>query len=160
MPPSPVSKKSDLYDSLFRIGMVWRIIYGALRLALGLGLLRVIGTPLSDLFYSLMGHEIIEDPGDALTQLLASILQHQSFTVTYFLASYLIFWGVIDIVLSFSLLKERLWAFPISIYLIGIFLLYEMYRYTHTHSLVLLGVIGIDIALIWLIRKEYKKLSS
>ncbi len=151
---------ADIYDLLFRVGMGWRILYGFLRLILGFILLRLIGTPLSDIFYKVMSHELIEDPTDFLIQTVSPLLQHLSFTVTYFIAAYLIFWGIIDILLSINLLKHKMWAFPISIYLIGIFVLYEIYRFSYTRSFVLACVIIMDLILIWLIRREYHKLSS
>jgi len=151
---------TDAYDLFFRVGMIWRILYGSLRLILSFALLRLIGTPLSDLFFKIMSHELVEDPTDFLIQTINPFFQHSSFTVTYFLAAYLIFWGIIDIFLSINLLKQKLWAFPISIYLIGIFVLYEIYRFSRTHSFMLAGVIFIDLILIWLIRREYRKLNS
>lgn len=150
-------RNSDIYNLLFRVGMIWRVIYGFLRLGLGLVLLRVIGTPFSDLFYKIMSHEFVEDPNDLFLRGAEYIIQHQSFTVTYFLVVYLMFWGVIDVILSFSLLKQKLWAFPISMYLIGIFILYEIYRFSYIHSFTLVGIIFIDLVLIWLINKEYRK---
>ena len=151
---------TDIYDLLFRVGMGWRILYGSLRLILGFTLLRLIGTPLSDIFYKVMSHEPIEDPTDLLIQIVSPLFQHLSFRVTYFIAAYLIFWGIIDILLSINLLKHKKWAFPISIYLIVIFVVYEIYRFSYTHSLILASIIIIDIALVWLIRKEYNKLKS
>ncbi|NQV93466.1 DUF2127 domain-containing protein [Candidatus Kaiserbacteria bacterium] len=148
----------DTIDRLFRIGMWWRIAYGSLRLFLGLILFQLVGTPILDIFNKVMGHEIIEDPSDILMYVLSPLFQHLPFTVTYFVALYLILWGIIDIFLSVNLLREKMWAFPVSLYLIGIFICYEIYRFFHTHSLVLAIVIVIDCVLIWLIAKEYFRL--
>jgi len=155
-----VKSTNNLFEKVFRIGMEWRIFYGSLRLIFGLSLLRLIGTPLSDIFYTIMSHELIEDPADFIVQAVTPLLQHSSFTITYFLAGYLIFWGIIDILLSINLLKKRMWAFPVSIYLIGIFVLYEIYRFSHTHSRILAFIIIIDVILILIIRKEYNKLKT
>ena len=65
------------------------------------------------------------------------------------------FWGFIDVTLSINMLKRRLWAFPVSIWLIALFVLYELYRFSHTHSFVLALVITADMTIMWLIRKEY-----
>jgi uncharacterized membrane protein len=54
------------------------------------------------------------------------------------------------------LLRERKWAFPSGIVLIGLFILYEIYRFAHTHSLILVGVIIIDLAILWIIWREYQ----
>ncbi|MBU4480426.1 DUF2127 domain-containing protein [Patescibacteria group bacterium] len=155
-----IKNNDDIYDLFFRFGMMWRIFYGFLRLALGFTLFLFIGTPLSDIFYKIMSYEIVEDPNDFLIQIANPVLHHFSFSVTYFLALYLIFWGVIDILLSINLLKHKLWAFPVSIYLIGIFILYKIYRFSHTLSSVLMFIIIIDLIIIWLINREYKKLKS
>ncbi|MEK7161046.1 MAG: DUF2127 domain-containing protein [Patescibacteria group bacterium] len=153
-----IKDKDNIYGLLFRVGLWWRILYGFLRLALGFILLRLIGTPLADIFYKVMSHELIEDPTDFLIQTVSPFLRHWSFTVTYFLAGYLIFWGIIDILLSINLLKRKPWAFPVSIYLIGIFVLYEIYRFSYTYSLGLAYIIVVDLILLWLIKREQRKL--
>jgi len=144
-------------SKLFRYGMYWRIFYGALRTVLGLVLLKLINVPFSELLYRLLGQEVIEDPSDFLFTTANYFLQLHPLSVTYFLSAYLIFWGITDIFLSICLLKHRLWAFPVSLGLIVLFVLYELYRFTHTHSLMLLGVICIDGIIFWLIHREYRK---
>jgi uncharacterized membrane protein len=145
----------DSYDLLFRVGMWWRIVYGSLRLLLGFALFRIIGTPIADIFYKIMSHELIEDPNDFFMRISNPFFQNLTLSVTYFLAAYFIFWGIIDIFLSINLLQHKKWAFPISIYFIGFFVLYELYRFFHTYSLTLVGIICIDLVVMWLIRKEY-----
>jgi len=137
--PVTASSRDARIDFWFRIGMSWRIVYGCGRIALAIVLLSHIGTPFTDLFKSLMRHEIVEDPNDILVRIAEAGLAHGSFMVTRFLAAYLGFWGVIDIGLSTALLKNLRWAFPVSLTLIGLFLVYEVQRFTHTHSIVLAG---------------------
>lgn len=138
--------------------MRWRIGYGLLRVLFGLGLLRVVNTPMLDVTKKLLGHELADGPNDILYTLVTSTLTSHPFYITYFLALYFIFWGVLDVVLSYNLIKHRLWAFPASLLMIGLFVIYEVVRFSHTHSLILLGVIILDIGILWLIRREYKKL--
>ena len=142
--------------SLFRAGMWLRITFGVLRTILGLTLLKLIDVPLIDILYMVMGYELREDPTDLIFTTINSFLQHHPMSVTYFLALYVFFWGVTEIVLSVSMLLRKLWAFPLSLILVGLFVLYEIYRFTHTHSLILLGVILLDSVILWLIWKEYK----
>ena len=59
--------------------------------------------------------------------------------------------------LSASLLRHKLWAFPVSLWLIALFLLYEVFRITQTHSLILLGLICVDSVIWWLIKDEWRK---
>ena len=143
---------------LFRLSMYWRILYGAVRIIFGIKLLTLIGTPLTTLFTDYLGPSMAAHPHDRVYPLVQHTLQHHSFVVTYFLASYLLFWGAVDIFLSFNLLKDRIWAFPISLYLIGIFMVYELLRFTHTHSLLLLMLIGVDSGIMYLIYREYQRM--
>ncbi len=137
--------------------MLWRIFYGTLRTILGVVLLKVINIPFSDLLYKIMSNELGGNPAGILFSITNSFLQIHPFTVTYFIAAYLIFWGLLDVILSINLLRHNIWAFPISLYLIGFFILYEFYRFFHTYSIILLGIILIDIIIFWLINIEYRK---
>lgn len=151
--------KKALEERLFTIGMNWRIGYGFFRILFGLALLKVVGIPLIEVVATLMQHELVEDPSDILYTFITTILTNHPLYITYFLALYFIFWGVVDIVLSYNLIKHRLWAFPASFLLISLFVVYEMIRFTYTHSFILLGVILLDTIILWLIRREYKKLT-
>lgn len=144
------------HSLLFRIAMWWRIAYGFMRLALGFILINLVGTPISDIFYRVMSHEISQDPSDILIKILTPLLQHFPITISYFIAIYFMFWGVIDIVLSIQLLKYKLWAFPLTIVLISTFIIYELYRFFHTQSFILLSIIFIDVIVVFLIYREYK----
>lgn len=137
--------------------MYWRIFYGFLRILFGIALLKVVGSPLLEAIHDFMGYELVEDSSDILYNIVNLFLSGHSFYVTYFLAFYFIFWGTVDILLSYNLIKEKLWAFSISIVLIGLFVIYSIIRFTFTHSLLLLSVIIFDSIILLLIHKEYQK---
>ncbi len=151
---------SKLLTQLFFLGMYWRIFYGFLRVLFGVALLKVVGSPLLEVIHDFMGYELVENSSDILFVMVNYFLSEHSFYVTYFLASYFIFWGVVDIFLSYNLIKERLWAFPVSIVLIGLFVSYSIVRLTFTHSTLLLSVIVFDLIILWLIYKEYLKVKQ
>ena len=148
----------NIRETIFEYAMWWRIIYGTLRTLLGLGLLKLVGIPLITIVETVMQRELVDDPGDTLFNTVHHLLQLHPFTITYFLSAYMIFWGVTDIFLSIALLKHQLWAFPASLVLIAVFAVYEIYRFTHTHSLILLGIIGVDIFIFFAIQNEYKQI--
>lgn len=149
-------------EKIFVVSMWWRILYGILRIIFGITLLNVVGLPLADVLRTLMSHELVEGPHDILfaigSHLLGLLATHPLY-ISYFIAIYFIFWGTMDVVLSHNLLKHRLWTFPVSFAVIGLFMLYEVIRFTHTHSLILLGVLIIDAGILLLIGREYKKLT-
>lgn len=143
-------------STLFKYGMWWRIFYGVLRTIFGFILLKLVDVPFADLLYKVMNYELVEDPSDMLFYTLHTFLQTHPLTVTHFVAAYLIFWGVVDVFLSVSLLKHQKWAFPVSLYLITFFVAYEIYRLFFTHSFILLSVILVDTFVFWLIWREYR----
>lgn len=142
---------------LFQLSMLWRIVYGLLRIIMGVAFLRLIGQPLSEFVYTIMSHEVMRGT-DVVLGKIYQLFETHDFTISYFIATYFIFWGIVDIVLSLSLLRRIKIAFPITMVLILLFICYGIFRFSYTHSLVLLGVIIIDIGIIYLINREYKKL--
>jgi uncharacterized membrane protein len=150
---------ASIFTKLFFLGMYWRIFYGFLRILFGVALLKVVGYPLLDVI-EFIGYGFTDESSDVLYHVVNFFISEQSFYVTHFLAFYFIFWGVIDILLSYNLIKEKLWAFPVSIVLIGLFVIYSITRFIFTHSLLLLSVIIIDVIILLLIYKEYQNIKE
>lgn len=153
-----IHSRLSLSEQIFRAGMYWRIIYGGIRIVLAFFLLNMIGTPAADAFRHVLKRLYLGDPNDHIFEFIAQNLSEHGFAITYFLVAYFLFWGTVDIFLSLAMLRHLLWAFPLSLVLMTAFILYEIYRYSHTHSDVLLAIIAIDIFLMYLIRQEYHKL--
>jgi len=106
-----------------------------------------------------MRYEIMEDPNDFLVSFVSPLLEKLSIDTLHFVAGYMMFWGFIDVFLSKSILGGKRWAFPILLIVILFFIIYELYRLSYTHSLILVGVIIIDIIVFYLVWREYKKIS-
>jgi uncharacterized membrane protein len=70
-------------------------------------------------------------------------------------AIYLLAHGAVKIFLVVALLQKRMWAYPTALVVFGAFAVYELYRYTHTHSPVLLVLMAFELFVIWLIWREY-----
>lgn len=151
------SKDQDLEEAVFSAAMYWRILYGALRVFLGYKLLSLVGLPAVEAYQRLLRREL-SMTHDAPFQAMGHLLAAHGFSITYFLAAYLLFWGTIDIALSISMLRHYLWAFSTSMALMGLFTAYEIYRFAHTHSPVLLSFILIDLFIIYLIHHERGRL--
>lgn len=153
----PKMNEDKVQSELFVIGMWWRILYGSVRLILGFVLLKVVHVPVSDLLYKFAGSEVAEDPSDFIFTTLNSFLEAHPLSITYFLAFYFIFWGTVEVGLSIGLLRHKLWTFPVTLWLIGLFMTYAAYRFTQTHSPFLPFIFIVDAFIFWLILAEYKK---
>jgi len=140
--------------------MIWRIIYGFIKIASGIILLRVITLrPLSPLF-RIGKHSFFFHPDNFIIEFINSYIHRLSISTAIFISFYLIFWGFVDAFLSYFLLKKKVWAYPFGLTLIFFFTVYEIYRYAHTHSPVLLLIIFIDIVIFFIIKKEFNILKK
>jgi uncharacterized membrane protein len=73
-----------------------------------------------------------------------------------FIASYLLIDGVLKLALVASLLLGRLWAYPASLIVLGIFVLYQTYDLALTHSLGIAALTIFDCLVILLLWHEYR----
>lgn len=143
---------------LFVGAMYWRILYGSARVFIGYKLLPLVGMPAVVAYQRLFHHELAQDPHDELLRLTGHLLAKHGFAITYFLAAYLLFWGIMDIALSISMLRHYLWAFGVSLAIMILFICYELFRLSHTHSHALFGFILVDAFIVFLIYNERGRL--
>jgi uncharacterized membrane protein len=78
----------------------------------------------------------------------------------HFYAFYLLSHGLIKGVLVVFLLREKLWAYPASIAVFGLFIAYQFYRYSFTHDVALIALSIFDLFVIALAVHEYRLLSK
>jgi len=100
--------------------------------------------------------EISEDSKDFIANYLIHAAQNFSISPKHFISFYLLSHGIIKGILVLNLLKKKLWAYPASIFVFGFFVIYQMFRYTNTHSVWLIIFTIFDLLVIWLIWHEYK----
>ncbi len=55
-----------------------------------------------------------------------------------------------------SLLRQRLWAFPLALSVLTIFVAYQLHRFGRTHSTVPLALTVLDMVVMILIWREYR----
>ena len=100
--------------------------------------------------------ELIEDPSDFVATHLLAFAQQFSITSGTFIAIYLLSRGLIKLVLVGALLKNQLWAYPSSLIVLGLFVLYQLYQIMMTHSLPLILLTLFDLIVMWFVWREYE----
>ena len=100
--------------------------------------------------------ELIEDPHDFIANSIQHYLPYFSEHSQLFAAFYLLSHGVIKIFLVVGLLRNKLWAYPSAIVVFFLFIAYQLYRFTYTHSVFLIILTVFDLFVIWLTWHEYK----
>jgi uncharacterized membrane protein len=76
----------------------------------------------------------------------------------HFYAFYLLSHGILKGGLVYFLLREKLWAYPAGIALFGLFIAYQLYRYSFTHDVGLIALSVFDLFVIYLAVHEYRLL--
>jgi uncharacterized membrane protein len=158
---SPMKVKSRLLlRRTFRAGIALKGADGLLETFGGVLLWFVKPSSMSGAVRVLLQHELSEDPHDWIATHLLHASQNLATGTPLFASVYLASHGLVKIVLAVALWFNRLWAYPFAILVFGAFSLYQVYRYTHTHSQVLLWLTLFDAAIIYLIWKEYGVVKS
>ena len=101
--------------------------------------------------------EILEDPNDFIANYLIKTANYFASGSHIFAVVYLIFHGLVNISLAIALLKDKIWAFPWATAGFGFFIIYQVFRYFHTYSLLLLFLTVFDILIVLIIFLEYNK---
>ncbi|MDA8174813.1 MAG: DUF2127 domain-containing protein [Nitrospiraceae bacterium] len=104
--------------------------------------------------------ELVEDPRDFIANHLRMWASHFSIHSEAFAAIYLLSHGAVKLLLVGSLWKRKLWAYPTGIMVFFGFIVYQLYRYSHTGSIFLVFLTGLDLLLIYLTWQEYKLVKS
>jgi uncharacterized membrane protein len=142
----------------FRMSLVLK---GAFALAeVAAGSLAYLVTPqfVLNLVQSITRTELTEDPRDFVGNHLLHAAQGMSVSGQRFAAFYLLGHGVVKLWLIIGLWRERLAYYPIAIGVFGLFIVYQMYRYSFTRSVLLLLITLVDVVVIWLVWMEYRNL--
>ena len=145
---------------LFDISVIGKAVNGALEIVGGIMLFFVKPEQINWLLRSLTQGELSEDPHDFVASLLVHSLKDLSTDTRLFAALFLVWHGVVKVGLVVTLLRKLRWAYPTAIIAFAVFLAYQLYRYSHTHSVWLLALSVLDLAVIVLTWLEYKRLRS
>jgi uncharacterized membrane protein len=86
------------------------------------------------------------------------LARHFHASEQHFYAFYLLSHGLVKSVLVVGLLRQKLWAYPASFVVFGLFIAYQLYRFSYTHDLVLIALSVFDLFVIYLAVHEYRLL--
>lgn len=113
---------------------------------------------LLDLVHAITRTELTEDPRDFIANHIFNAAHGLSVSSQHFAALYLFSHGVIKLWLIFGLWRMKLGYYPAAIVIFTMFILYQVYRYSFTHSLSLLLITALDVGVILLTWIEYQNL--
>lgn len=148
-------KSGSLLDRAFVVGIVLKGLDGVLELLGGVLLFIVTPTTINSLARWATQHELSEDPHDFLATHLLHYTGRLTGNAMHFGGAYLLLHGAVKIVLVAAVLKNYLWAYPLMILFLLVFIAYQVYRLTFAPSAGLVGLTVFDLAVTWLTWREY-----
>lgn len=104
--------------------------------------------------------ELLEDPNDFFTRYLINFAQNFSIGTKQFVALYLLFHGIVNLVIVIGLFKRKKWAYHISFVALTLFVFYQIYRYAYHPGVSMIILTIFDLITIWLIWREYRKVKT
>jgi uncharacterized membrane protein len=140
---------------VFELAILVKGVDGVLETLGGLLLLFVPLLSLDTWVQGLVAHELSSERHDWLAHAAKHLLESFSLDTKLFASIYLVGHGLVKIFLVYALWREKLWAFPVALWFIVVFVAYQLYRYAHTHSIALLIFALLDVCVSWFIWREY-----
>jgi uncharacterized membrane protein len=155
---SASGRRASALHAGFEIGILLKGIHAALEVVGGVLLWFLKPETLSRWIRVLTQNELAEDPKDLLANFIVRASAHYSLSSQHFGVFYLLSHGLIKIVLVILLWRRRLWAYPVAVGVLVLFIAYQVVRWTTTHSAFLVFLTAFDAIMIWLTLVEYRRL--
>ncbi|TPK92656.1 DUF2127 domain-containing protein [Mesorhizobium sp. B2-4-12] len=141
---------------IFEVSLLLKGAHALVECVGGLLLAFVSTSTIVSLVNRLTQEELTEDPNDFIASHLMHAASHFSVGTQHFYAFYLLSHGLIKLALVVGLLRGKLWAYPASLVALLLFIVYQLYRFSYTHSAGLIVLTLFDLIVIWLIWHEYR----
>jgi uncharacterized membrane protein len=141
---------------IFQLSILLKGAHALLECVTGLALALVSTNSILTAITWLTQDEVAEDPHDFVATRLLHMAQVFSVSTKNFYVFYLLSHGVVKLFLVGALLKNKLWAYPASLVVLGLFIAYQVYRFTYTQSTGLVVLTVFDLIVMYLIWHEYQ----
>jgi uncharacterized membrane protein len=139
---------------IFEISILLKGAHALIECIGGLVLALFSTSAVANLVNALTQDELIEDPNDFVAAHLLSLAQNLTANTQHFYAFYLLSHGLVKVFIVISLLRNKLWAYPVSLVVLGLFIVYQLYRFLNTHSFGLIVLTVFDVVVMGLIWHE------
>jgi uncharacterized membrane protein len=139
----------------FRAGITLKGIDGILEAIGGIVLWSIKPSELNRIALKFLEIDLPFDRHEFITMHLYRATEHLAYGGQHFASLYLLTHGLIKALLVAALWFDALWAYPLTMFVFGLFSVYQVHRFLHTHSVALLLITVFDVLIIWLTGREY-----
>jgi uncharacterized membrane protein len=145
---------------IFQVSVILKGAHALIESVGGITLYLVSTDTILSLVKQITQDELLDDPNDFLATRLLHMAQNFSVADKSFYAFYLLGHGLVKLWLVVSLLRNRLWSYPASLVVMTAFIVYQLYRFSYTHSFGLIVLTIFDVFVIVLIWHEWRLIKS
>jgi uncharacterized membrane protein len=138
--------------------MLVKAVDGAAELVGALVLLAVPDAALHTLVNAVVSRDLLGPPDGSLARHFEAGTAELASGNRTFAVVYLGLHGVVKLALVVALLRHWRPAYPVAAAVLGVFVVYELYRATRTGSVLLPLLAALDVAIIVMIVREYRLL--
>jgi uncharacterized membrane protein len=146
----------SLLRASFRTGITVKGVDGVLEAVGGVLLWFIKPESLGGTLQDIFEHELSRDPHDFIAAHLLHASEKLAHSDPMFASIYLLSHGLVKAMLCILLWMNKLWAYPLAIGVFSAFSVYQVYRYSHTHSTLLLLLTVFDVMIVFLTWEEYR----
>jgi uncharacterized membrane protein len=151
-----MQRKSILHQSI-EVGILLKGMGALFEIAGGLVLWFVKPSQMNDIVRRLGENLLADAPHHPFAVHVLNASQRMADNGTTFASLYLLSHGVVKLALVICLLLNKMWAYPLTIVVFSAFMVYQVRRFTHTHSWALIWLTVFDAVIVYLTWKEYQE---
>jgi uncharacterized membrane protein len=141
----------------FEVGLALKALNGLIETLGGILIWFVTPAHGESLIQTFCNHDPTYDCNDFIARHFITMTRDLTSGSKLFACVFLLSHGITKLVLVIALWVGRLWAYPLMIVVFGGFSIYQIFRFTQTHSLGLLLITILDILVVWLTIREYRE---
>jgi uncharacterized membrane protein len=145
-----------LLHGAFRTGITMKGIDGLLEITGGALVWFIKPSAMGGWLRELSLHELSRDRHDFIAAHLLHVSERLAHSTPVFASIFLLSHGLVKVLLAIALWMNELWAYPLAIGVFAAFGMYQIYRFTHTHSISLMIITIFDLAVVWLTWAEWR----
>jgi uncharacterized membrane protein len=123
----------------------------------GILLLKIAPQTVNRIVWTIVSQELSADPNDFVASHLLRMAESYAGKGRHFASLYLLSHGIVKLVLIVELLRNKLWAYPLMIVTLAIFVCYQIYRFALTHSVAMILLTLFDLVVMVLTWLEYRE---
>lgn len=154
-----IREERSIYE-LFRFSVILKGLISVAEVIAGIAFLFITPSLVQALAALLTHAELASEPYDFIaSHIIATAEQYTSYT-SKFLSVYLLSRGLVKSFLIWALLRNKLWAYPASLIVLSLFVLYQLYQIITEYSWIVVGITLFDLVVMYFIWREYKIVES